>query len=148
MARSDAATVSAYLEELPPERRAVVSAVRDLVNASLPKGYVEGMSWGMIAWEIPLSVYPDTYNKRPLCFVALAAQKNAYSLYLNTVYGEGEHEKALRAAFEKAGKKLDMGKSCVRFKRLEDLETEAIAKVIQGTPPKAFIAQYEASRAR
>ena len=82
MVSSKAKTVEDYLDELPPDRRAVVSAVRDLVNANLPEGYVETMNWGMIAWEVPLSRYPVTYNKQPLGYVALAAQKNAYSLYL------------------------------------------------------------------
>ena len=82
MVSSAAATVEAYLAELPPERRAVVATVRALVNAHLPEGYVEGMHWGMIGWVIPLSRYPVTYNKQPLIYAALAAQKNNYALYL------------------------------------------------------------------
>lgn len=147
MAMSKAATVEAYLDELPDERRAVVAAVRDAVKKKLPKGYREAMASGMITWSIPLDEYPDTYNKQPLCYAALAAQKNYYALYLMGCY-TGDQEQALRDGFAKAGKKLDMGKSCVRFKKLEDLPLDVIGKVIASTPPKKFIQQYEAARAR
>lgn len=148
MASSKATTVDAYLGELPAERRAVVAQVRDMVNAHLPPGYAETMRWGMITWEIPLSRYPDTYNGQPLGYVALAAQKNNYSLYLMGVYAEGEQERALREAAAAAGKKLDMGKSCLRFKRADDLPLEAIGGLIAGMPVEAYIATYEAVRAR
>jgi uncharacterized protein YdhG (YjbR/CyaY superfamily) len=143
MVQSQAKDVAAYLAELPPERRAVVAAVRDVVLAHLPAGYREAVGWGMITWSIPLERYPDTYNKQPLCFAALAAQKSHYSLYLTCVYQERKLEEALREAFEKAGKKLDMGKSCVRFRRLEDLPLAAIGEMIASVPPEAFIASYE-----
>ena len=145
---SKAATVDAYLAELPPERRAVVAAVRDIVRKNLPKGYEETMNWGMISYEIPLSRYPDTYNGKPLGYAALAAQKHYFALYLPLVYQNGEQQEWLRAEFEKAGKKLDIGKSCVRFKRVEDLELGAIAKVIASTPPDRFIERHEAARKR
>lgn len=148
MARSAAATVAEYLEELPPERRAVVSAVRDTIVRHLPEGYREIMSFGMICYGIPLERYPNTYNGQPLGYVALAAQKNYYALYLMGVYQDAGEERKLRAAFERAGKTLDMGKSCVRFRRLEDLPLDAIAEVVAGTPPETFIARYEASRNR
>jgi hypothetical protein len=148
MVQSKAKSVEEYLEELPAERRAVVSAVRDLVVEHLPDGYREAMSWGMIAYEIPLERYPVTYNKQPLSYVALAAQKNYYSLYLMSCYESSEGEDRLRAAFERAGKKLDMGKCCVRFKRLDDLPLEAIGEIVAATPPEALIEQYEASRKR
>lgn len=148
MVQSKAGTVEEYLEELPEERRAVVAAVRDVVLDHLPEGYEETMRWGMISYEIPLSRYPDTYNKQPLSFVALAAQKNHYALYLMSCYQDSESEALLRRGFEEAGKKLDMGKSCVRFKRLEDLPLEAVGRVVAATPPEAMIATYEASRRR
>lgn len=84
MARSKETTPAAYLASLPPERREVISAVRDIVKKRLPKGYVESMSWGMLAYEIPLSRYPDTYNKLPLIYIALAAQKNNYAIYFSS----------------------------------------------------------------
>lgn len=148
MVQSKAGTVEEYLEELPEERRAVVAAVRDVVLDHLPEGYEEAMRWGMISYEIPLSRYPDTYNKQPLSFVALAAQKNHYALYLMSCYQDSESEALLRRGFEEAGKKLDMGKSCVRFKRLEDLPLGAVGRVVAATPPEAMIATYEASRRR
>jgi hypothetical protein len=146
MARSTAATVEAYLAELPEDRRAVVSTVRDLVLANLPEGYREAMNWGMIAYEVPLERYPKTYNKQPLSYAALAAQKAYYALYLNCIDVGSEREERLRSEFEEAGKKLDMGKSCVRFKSVDDLALKAIGRVIAGTPVDEFIARYEASR--
>lgn len=147
MVMSKATTVEAYLDELPEERRAVVAAVRDAIVKKLPKGYRESIGAGMITYCVPLDVYPDTYNKQPLCYAALAAQKNYYALYLMCCYS-GHQEQALRDGFAKAGKKLDMGKSCVRFKKLDDLPLDVIGKVIASTPPKRFIEQYEAARAR
>ena len=148
MARSDAATVDEYLAELPPERRVVISAVRDLILKNLPQGYVERMTHGMISYDIPLARYPTTYNGQPLNYLALAAQKRHYALYLMGVYGQPDHERALRDAFEREGKKLDMGKSCVRFSTLEDLALQGIAQAIASTTPDEHIAAYEASRRR
>ena len=148
MVSSKALTVDEYLDELPPERRAIVASVRDLVRRNLPEGYRETMNWGMISYEIPLERYPATYNKQPLSYAALAAQKNTYTLYLTGAYQDAKRKKWLEREFEKAGKKLDMGKSCVHFKRLEDLPLDVIAKVVASTPPEKLIEQYEASRRR
>ena len=147
MARSTAATVEQYLDELPADRRSVLSAVRDVILANLPAGYEEGMNWGAITYEVPLSRYPKTYNGQPLSYASLAAQKNYYALYLMGVYGDhGEPARLLKDGFAQAGKKLDMGKSCVRFKKLEDLPLDVIGRVVASTPPDAFIAQYEQAR--
>ncbi len=143
MARSNAATVQEYLDELPEERRAVVSAVRDVVLRNLPRGYREVMNYGMISYEIPLERYPDTYNGQPLSYASLAAQKNHYALYLMCVYGSPELEAWLREEFNKAGMKLDMGKSCLRFRKLEDLPLEAIGRVVARVAPEKYIARYE-----
>lgn len=148
MASSKAVTVDEYLRELPDDRRAVVAAVRDVVLRNLPDGYRESMSYGMIGYGIPLDRYPDTYNKQPLAYAALAAQKNYYALYLMCAYQDSAQERALRDAFAAAGKKLDMGKSCIRFKTLDDLPLDDIGRIIAGTPPDAFIAQHEAARAK
>jgi hypothetical protein len=148
MATSKAATVEAYLQELPEDRREVVSTVRDVILRNLPEGYTETMAWGMISYGIPLERYPTTYNGQPLGYAALAAQKNSYSLYLMGVYADPEQEAALREAFRREGKKLDMGKSCVRFKRLGDLPLEAIGELIAATTPEQYIAHYEATRAK
>ncbi|MDR6841422.1 DUF1801 domain-containing protein [Pseudoxanthomonas sacheonensis] len=148
MVGSAATTVEAYLAELPPERREVIATVRALVNANLPDGYVEGMNWGMVSWEIPLSRYPVTYNKQPLIYAALAAQKNHYALYLMCAYADSQNERDLRAAYAAAGLKLDLGKSCLRFRRLDALLQSAVAAAIASTPPEVHIARYEASRVR
>jgi len=148
MASSKAKTVEEYLAELPEDRRTVIASVRALVNRHIPDGYVEAMSWGMIAWEVPLSRYPTTYNKQPLPYVALAAQKQYYALYLTVCYANSAQDVVLRNAYADAGKRLDMGKSCLRFKSPDDLLSEVIGGVIASTPVDTLIAQYEASRAR
>jgi hypothetical protein len=144
--QSKATTVAAYLKSLPAERRAVVSAVRRAVNAHLPKGYHETMGYGMISWVIPLSRYPVTYNKQPLMFAALAAQKNGYSLYLMCAYMNKQLLEELRAGFAAAGQKLDMGKSCVRFKKLEQLSLDTVGRIIAAVPVEKYLAWYESSR--
>lgn len=148
MAQSKAATVQEYLEELPPERRLVIERVRAAITAHLPAGYREGMSYGMVGYSIPLERFPDTYNQQPLLYVGLAAQKNYCALYLNGIYQDPEQEQRLRDAFTQAGLKLDMGKSCVRFRQAEDLPLEAIGQLIASVPPDSFIAGYEAARAQ
>ena len=147
MASSAAPTVDAYLAELPAERRAVVDAVRDVVRRGIPAGYDERMAFGMIGWCVPLARYPNTYNGQPLGYVALAAQKRHYALYLTCAYQDPAEALWLAAAFARAGKQLDMGKSCVRFQSLDDLPLDALAEFVARTPPDAFIAQYEAARA-
>lgn len=146
MVQSKATSVQQYLEELPPERREVISAVRQVILENLPEGYVESMNWGMVAYEIPLEDYPDTYNGKPLAYLSLAAQKRHCSLYMMDVYGNTEKEARLRDGFEEAGKKLDMGKSCLRFKKLEDLPLDLIGELVASTPPEEMIAIYEESR--
>lgn len=148
MVISKASSVEDYLAELPPEQRSVVVAVRDLVNANLPAGYVESMNWGMIAWEIPLSRYPVTYNKQPIGYAGLAAKKNGYSLHLMCAYANPELDQAFRDAYAKAGRKLDMGKGCLRFRKFEDLFVEPLERLIAGTSVEAYIAMYEASRGK
>jgi len=148
MARSTAATVPEYLARLPKDRRALLSAVRQVVLRHLPEGYRETMSGGMIAYVIPLERYPKTYNGQPLWYAALAAQKNYCALHLMSVYANATGTAAFKNAFARAGKKLDMGKACVRFKRLEDLELDAIGAVIAGTTPDDFSALCEKSRRR
>jgi hypothetical protein len=143
MARSAAPSADAYLAELPEDRRAVIAAVRKLVRKHLPKGYEESVNWGMLCYQIPLARYPDTYNGQPLGYVALASQKNYCALYLMAVYMDPAQTKALQEAFAKSGKKLDMGKSCLRFRTLDDLPLDAIGRLIASTPPEKFIAMNE-----
>ena len=146
MVTSRAATVEDYLDELPPERRRVIERVREVILRNLPAGYREAMAFGMIGYGIPLERYPDTYNGQPLGYAALAAQKGAYSLYLNCAYQDSTELAWLEAAWRDAGKRLDMGKSCVRFKGLDDLPLDVVGRFIARTPPESFIAQYEKMR--
>src|SRR5690606_26138320 len=120
--------------------------VRQTVLENLPEGVEETINWGMISYEIPLSRYPSTYNKQPLAYIGLAAQKNHYALYLSCCYGP-EQKRAVEEAFAAEGKKIDMGKSCIRFKRLSDLPLEALGQIIGATSVEETIALYEASRA-
>src|SRR5262245_42701874 len=113
-----AATVEEYLSGLAEDRREVLEAVRRVILANLDKDYEEGMQYGMIGYYVPHRVYPAGYHcdpKQPLPFAGLASQKNHMSLYLMCVYGESELSHWFRAAWARTGKKLDMGKSCVRF---------------------------------
>jgi hypothetical protein len=146
MASSDAATVQEYLDALPDERRAALGAVREVILANLPDGYVETMNWGMISYEIPLTRYPDTYNEQPLGYAGLASQKRYMSLYLMGVYADPEAREWFERAYAERGKKLDMGKSCLRFKRLDDLPLDVIGTLVARTPVDEFLRLYEASR--
>jgi hypothetical protein len=139
VATSKAATVDAYLAELPEATRSEIARVRDLVNAHLPKGYREGMAFGMITWSIPLETYPDTYNGQPLGYVALAAQKKYNSLYLLGSYAESGQRARLEKAYDDAGRRLDMGKSCLHFRTADELPTKLIGELIASTPPAKMI---------
>ncbi len=147
MVRSRAATVEEYLESLPADRRAVVAAVREVILKNLPAGYQETANWGMISYEIPLERYPKTYNKQPLMYAALAAQKNYFAVYLMCACSP-ELGAWFREAFKKAGKNLDMGKSCVRFRKLDDLPLDVIGEAIARVTPEKYIAYYETTRPR
>lgn len=146
MAKSNAQTVEEYLQELPEYRREVIAEIRELILEHLPDGYDETINWGMISYEIPLEKYPDTYNNQPLSYLGLAAQKNHNSLYLMPVYQDEELQDWLEEEFKKANKKMDMGRSCLRFNTVSDLPLEAIAKIISHQTPDEFIAAYEETR--
>lgn len=146
MAKSNAQTVEEYLEELPEYRREVIEEIRELILEHLPDGYEETINWGMISYEIPLEKYPDTYNNQPLNYLGLAAQENHNSLYLMPVYQDEELQDWLEEEFEKANKKMDMGRSCLRFNMTTDLPLEAIAKIVSHQTPDEFIATYEETR--
>jgi len=148
MVKSKATTVKDYLKELPADRRAIISAVRDVIVRNLPAGYRETINWGAIAYEVPLKRFPDTYNGQPLSYACLASQKNYCVIHLMCVYGDAKKEAWLRNEFKKAGKKLDMGKACVRFRKLEDLPLDAIGKLVSEVTPEQYIARYEKSRGK
>lgn len=145
---SEAPTVDDYLAALPDDRRAAISAVRDVINEHLPEGYVESMDWGMIAWQIPLTSHPDTYNGKPLCYVSLASQKNHMAVYLMGLYTDPSDETWFRQQYADQGLKPDMGKSCVRFKRLQDLPLDVLGAAVARVPPAELISRLEAARRR
>ncbi len=146
--KSNVTTVEDYLAALPDDRRAAVEAVRETIRAKLPKGYVECFAFGMIGYVVPLAVYPDTYNKQPLMYAALANQKGHMAVYLTNVYGDPALRARFEEGFRKAGKKLDMGKSCVRFKKLDDVPLAVIGDAVAATPMADFVAFAKSVRAK
>ena len=146
MPRSAAATVEDYLADLSPERRETVSTVRDVILAHLPDGYEEMMDFGMISYVIPLSTYPITYNERPLMYAALSSQKNYCSLYLMNIYGMPELMEWFERGYRASGKRMDIGKACVRFKSVDDLPLDLVGEAIARTLVADSIELYEASR--
>ena len=144
--KSSAETVEQYLEELTPERREAVSAVRDVILANLPEGYEERMDFGMIAYVVPLARYPKTYNGHPLSYAGISSEKNHVSVHLMNIYADAESERWFVDNYKATGKKLDMGKSCVRFRRLEDLPLSLIGKAVSRSPMEEWIRCYESLR--
>ncbi len=145
--KTGASTIPAYLDSLPADRRSALEQILPIVRKNLPKGYEEAFASGMIAWQVPLSVYPDTYNKKPLMYAALGSQKNHMAVYLCNVYGDPKTRAAFEARWARSGKKLDMGNSCVRFKKIEDVALDALAEAIAATPMDAYVAAAKAVQA-
>jgi hypothetical protein len=144
--RIEASTVAEYLEKLPDDRRAALQAVRKIIRQNLDGGFKEGIQYGMIGYFVPHNVYPPGYHcdpKQPLPFAGLASQKNYMSMYLGCIYVDTEREAWFRKEWSKTGKRLDMGKACIRFKKLDDLPLELIAEVIAKTTAKDYIEFYE-----
>ena len=144
--KSKAATVQEYIDELSPERREAVCAVRDVVLERLPEGYVETMDFGMIAYVVPLSRYPDTYNGHPLLYAAISSEKRYVSVHLMGIYADDESQSWFVDSYRATGKRLDMGKSCVRFRKLEDLPLELVGEAVSRISAEEYIRLYEASR--
>lgn len=147
MVQSGARSVEEYLAELPAERRHVLESVRESILRALPDGFEETIQWGMIAYVIPLDRYPDTYNGQPLFIAALAAQKRHYSVYLHSIYGDPALREEFERRYRATGKRMDVGKSCVRFRDLEDLPLELISWAVRTVGVDQYVARYEASRA-
>ena len=144
--QSDAKTPEEYLSELEPKRREAISAVRDVILENLPDGYEEVMQYGMLSYVVPLSEFADTYNGQPLMYIALASQKQYMSLYLTTVYADPALSDWFKQRYLATGKKLNMGKSCVRFRKLADLPLDLVAEVTALTPLATFLDEARASR--
>jgi len=142
-------TVAEYLASLAEDRRGPIEAVRKVILKNLDKDYEEGMQYGMIAYYVPHRVFPAGYHcdpSQPLCYAALGSQKQHMALYLMCVYGSEEHKKWFEGAWKKTGKKLDMGKSCVRFKKLEDVPLEVVGEAIKRVPAKKYVKSYVEAR--
>ena len=147
--QSKATTVAAYLAELPPERKSALQAVLKVIRANIDPAFKEGISYGMIAWCVPHTLYPAGYHcdpKQPLPFAGLASQKNYMALYMGCLYGDSSELERFRKRWTATGKKLDMGKSCIRFKKIEDLPLEVIGEAFSRITVKRFIADYETFR--
>jgi uncharacterized protein YdhG (YjbR/CyaY superfamily) len=146
--KSKAKTVAEYLEEMPPDRREAIEKVRETILKNLPEGYQEAMNWGMITYQVPLEVYPDTYNKQPLMYAALANQKNHMAVYLTGIYMDQDLNQEFEEAYKKTGKRYDVGKSCVRFKKLDDLPLPLIGESIKAMEMDDFIERTKGLSAR
>ena len=142
---SDATTVTEYLASLPEDRRRAMKAVRAVIRANLPTGLVEALNWGMIVYEVPLKACPDTYNGQPLAYAALASQKQYMSVYLMGIYGSDELRADFERSYRASGKRMDIGKACVRFRTLEDLPLDVVANAIGALTIEEFIAMHEQS---
>ncbi|TFD80187.1 DUF1801 domain-containing protein [Cryobacterium fucosi] len=140
------AEVENYFADLEPDQRAVLYPVIDTVRDAMPPGYALGMYWGMPGWVIPLETYPNTYNGRPLAYVSVAAQKNYNSLYLMGLYGDPAADAAFRAEWAATGRMLNMGKSCLRFKTLADVDLGIIARTVASIPVDRYLATYQRIR--
>lgn len=151
MVHSAALTVKGYIDSLSLERRDAIKKVHQVIVKNLPKGYEEVMQYGMIGYVVPLKKYPDGYlndKKTPLPYAALASQKNYISVYLMNIYADLGLKSWFETELKKAGKKYSMGKSCVRFKKLEDIPLELIGKTVSKTSVEKYIQIYEDSRAK
>ena len=146
--KSSAMTVEEYLAEIPSERRQAIDRVRQTILKNLPDGYEEAMNWGMITYQVPLEVYPDTYNKKPLMYAALANQKNHMAVYLTGIYMDEKLNQDFEEKYRATGKRYDVGKSCVRFRKLEDLPLELIGESIQAIDMEEFIERTKGLSAR
>jgi hypothetical protein len=142
------AGVIAYLSALPDDRRAIVRALRDTIVRNLPDGYEEGIQYGMIGYFVPHARCPEGYHcdpKQPVPFVSVASQKSHVGLYLFCVYLDEARRERFAERWVADGHKLDMGKGCVRIKRLDDVPLDLVGETVASVPVDAFLANYEAN---
>lgn len=146
--KSDVSTVDEYLATLPKDRRTAIETVRRVVLDHLPEGYEETIAFGMIAYVVPLTTHPDTYNGHPLMYAALASQKHHMALYLQSIYADTATASQFERDYRATGKRFDVGKSCVRFRRLEDLPLEVVGRAVAALTPSEFVTTSERARGR
>ncbi|MCO6435704.1 MAG: DUF1801 domain-containing protein [Phycisphaerae bacterium] len=142
------ATVTEYLGTLPEDRREDLEKIRAVILKNLPRGYEEGFQYGMIGYYVPHSVYPPGYHcdpRQPLPFASLSARKGYISLGLMSTYMDPKLDAWFRQAWAKSGKKLDMGKACVRIKKVDDAPLDVIGEAVRRVPAEAYIEKYEAN---
>jgi hypothetical protein len=142
---SNAKTVEAYLESLPADRREALTAVRRAIRDALDPDYSEGMQYGMIGYAVPHRVFPAGYHcdpAQPLMFAALASQKGHMSLYLMSVYMDPRDLAWFQDAWKATGRKLDMGKSCIRFRSLADVPLDVVAEAVRRMPAQRYVELY------
>jgi hypothetical protein len=142
MVSSAASTVDEYLAELQEPRRREISELLALIRKNLPRGFDEVMAWGMITFQVPLEISGPTYNDQPLAAVALASQKNHISFYLSSIYASKELTTEFHQRWERSGKKLDMGKSCVRFQSLDKADMGTLGWAVSLLNPQQFTKMY------
>jgi uncharacterized protein YdhG (YjbR/CyaY superfamily) len=145
---STATTITEYLAGIQEDRRGAIDKVRETILENLPEGYEEVLNWGMITYQVPLEVYPETYNKKPLMYAALANQKNHMAVYLTGIYMDEELNQDFEKKYRKTGKRYDVGKSCVRFRKLDDLPLELIGESIGAIGMDEFIKRTKGLSAR
>lgn len=145
---SSAATVEEYLAGLDQDRREALQAVRSTIRDHLPDGYEEVMNWGMICYQVPRERKPDTYNGQPLMYAALASQKRHMAVYLSGIYADAALREQFESDYRATGKRLDAGKSCVRFRRLDDLPLEVLGKAVAAVPVDQFVEWADRARSR
>lgn len=145
--QSPAATPDEYIASLPEDRKAAMEKLRDTINKNLPKGFKEGMSYGMLGWVVPHSAYPAGYHcdpKLPLPFLSIASQKNFIAVYHMGVYANKKLHDWFVAEYPNHVKtKLDMGKSCIRFKKPEAIPFELIGELVSKIKMQEWIDLYE-----
>jgi hypothetical protein len=141
--RSSASTVAQYLSELPAERREAIETVRGVILDNLSPGYEEVMNWGMITYQVPFEICPDTYNGKPLMYAALASQKNHMAVYLMGIYLDEEAQRRFEEAYRRTGKRYDGGKSCVRFRKLDDLPLDLIGESVASVSVEEFVGRVQ-----
>jgi hypothetical protein len=140
-------TVKEYLSSLPEDRRVAISTLRDTILANLPKGYEEGMNQGVISYYVPHSICADGYHcdpAQPVPFAGLCGKRKKLSLHLFCLYVDKAAKERFAAAWKKSGHKLDMGASCVRFTKLENVPLDVIGDTIAAIPVANFLERYEA----
>jgi hypothetical protein len=148
MKKTNVKTIEEYLEGMPLERREAIERVRQTILENLPEGFEEALNWGMITYQVPLEVYPDTYNKKPLMYAALANQKNHMAIYLTGIYMDENLSQDFEDAYKKTGKRYDVGKSCVRFRTLDDLPLPVIVDSIKAMDMEEFVNRMKGLSAR